>query len=67
MKDLWLTYDTPIGDNFMTILEDCEIDESENGDTIIRGGIEVPITLNELKTITKIFTGAIDEIEKESK
>lgn len=70
MKDLWLTYDTPpimgLPSNFMTILENCKIDTNKNGDTIIKGGTEVPVTLAELKTIAKIFNDAISDIEKEN-
>lgn len=64
MKDLWLTYDLPEGMNFMTILEGCEIDEDEDDNTIIKGGTEVPVTLDELKTIAKIFNDAIANIER---
>jgi hypothetical protein len=64
MKDLWLTYDLPEGMNFMTILEGCEVDEDEDDNTIIKGGIEVPVTLDELKTIAKIFNDAITNIER---
>lgn len=64
MKDLWLTYDLPEGMNFMTILEGCEVDEDEDDNTIIKGGTEVPVTLDELKTIAKIFNDAIANIER---
>lgn len=64
MKDLWLTYDLPEGMNLMTILEGCEVDEDEDDNTIIKGGTEVPVTLDELKTIAKIFNDAIANIER---
>ena len=70
MKDLWLTYDTPqingLPSNIMTILENCTIETNKDGDTIIKGGTEIPVTLAELKTIAKIFNDAISDIEKEN-
>ena len=65
MKDLWLTYDVLAGaKNFMTILEDCNIDEDKDGNIVVKGGTEVPATLDELKTIAKIFNDAIADIER---
>lgn len=65
MKDLWLTYD--VGNetkSFITILENCSVDTNKNGETVIKGGTEVPVTLGELRTIAKIFNDAIDAIER---
>ena len=65
MKDLWLTYD--VGNetkSFITILENCSVDTNKNGETVFKGGTEVPVTLGELRTIAKIFNDAIDAIER---
>ena len=69
MKDLWLTYDTPeidgVPSDFMSILEDCEVDVDANGNTVIKGGREVVPNINELKKIAKIFNDAIANLEEE--
>jgi len=68
MKELWLTYDIPqikgFPCNFMTILEDCEIDADKDGNMTIKGGHEVAPDINELKKIAKIFDEAISNLEK---
>lgn len=62
MKDLWLTYD--IAENFpcvITILENCDANQDENGNIIIRGGTEVSVTADELNKIIQILK---NEVEK---
>ena len=69
MRDLWLTYDTPkidgVPSNVMSILEDCEVDTDENGNTVIKGGREVLPDIDELKKIAKIFNDAITNLEED--
>ena len=65
MKDLWLTYDVPEGgQNVMSIIENCIIDEDDDGNTVIKGGNEIKPTLGELKKIAQIFNDAVANIEK---
>lgn len=64
MKDLWLTYDvSDTNKSYITILENCQTDKDKHGNMIIKGGKNVAITLDELKTVAKIFNDAIASIE----